>query len=538
MGHHLPRRHLVMIALLLCIAALLRAWLLLTGSVSFHADEAVVGLMARHILQGERPTFFYGQAYMGSLDAWLVAGGFWLFGRSVLVIRLVQSILYLLVVASGYWAGWRLSGRWAVALVAGLVMAMPPVVVVLYTTATLGGYNELLLLGNLILILGWDVTHEHARCWWRWALLGVCAGLGLWTHGLIGVYLLPVGLLGLRRFSRRLVPFYLLAALCFVIGFAPWWVFDLRHDHAALSTYFTHRQTGEFAGIGIPYAPPGERAVGLVFIGLPTVLGMRFPWSGSFFLLPVGAVVLVVFAAAIYRLARDRNDHNPLKPDARALVLGVIGLFCVVFVASHFGADPTGRYFLPLLLPLGICLGALVETVCGARRRLWQVGIVAAVIGYYVLGQVTAAYTSPGFTTQFDPVSHLDNDHDDALIAFLSEHDLDRGYTNYWVAFRLAFLTGERMQYSAALPYKKNLSYNAADNRYKPYVEATARADRVAYITTRLPALDERLEAAFAERGITYRLETIGPFHVYYDFSEHVTPVELGRDRWGPTDEP
>jgi hypothetical protein len=47
--------------------------------------------MARHILQGERPLFFYGQAYLGSLDAWLVAGAFAVLGQSAAAIRLVQS---------------------------------------------------------------------------------------------------------------------------------------------------------------------------------------------------------------------------------------------------------------------------------------------------------------------------------------------------------------------------------------------------------------------------------------------------------------
>ena len=58
--------------------------------VPFNSDEAVVALMARHILQGERPIFFYGQAYMGSADAYLVATGFWVFGEQVWVIRLIE----------------------------------------------------------------------------------------------------------------------------------------------------------------------------------------------------------------------------------------------------------------------------------------------------------------------------------------------------------------------------------------------------------------------------------------------------------------
>src|SRR4030067_2555737 len=56
-----------------------KAFLLVSDVVPFNSDEAIVALMAKHILEGDRPIFFYGQAYMGSLDAWLVALGFKLF---------------------------------------------------------------------------------------------------------------------------------------------------------------------------------------------------------------------------------------------------------------------------------------------------------------------------------------------------------------------------------------------------------------------------------------------------------------------------
>jgi hypothetical protein len=539
----------------LAAAALARAALLWSGAVSFHADEAVVALMARHILQGERPTFFYGQAYMGSLDAWLIGFGFRVLGESVRTVRLVESGLYLLVVAVGFMVAWRLSRRSAVATVAGLALALPTVNVALYTTATLGGYNEVLLLGGLTLLFGYEVSHEHPRSVWRWLALGLCVGVGWWTHGLIVIYALPVVVMVLYRLVKpvgaqhaaplQTLPYIGLALAGFLIGSAPWWVFDFTHNHAALSTYMTNRQTGEFAGIGIAYVPPGQRAIGLAVIGLPALVGMRFPWSSSYFLLPLGIVVLVISIAAIYRLLRG---HNPLLPDGRALVLGMMGLFGVVFVASTFGADPTGRYFLPLALPLGILLGTLVvpnsasNSAAGdvpqdkrleplvrpdrvekkaAARRWLPFALAALVIGYQAAGQMAAASTPPGFTTQFDLVSHLPNDYDSELIRFLDEHRLYNGYTNYWVAFRLAFLTGEQMQYSAALPYKKDLSYNAADNRYRPYVDATASASRVAYITTNLPELDAQLEARFGADGIEYQQRRIGPFHIYYDFAPH-----------------
>ena len=164
-----PYRSLLMI---LAVTLAVRLILLASGAVSFHADEAVVGLMARHILTGDRPIFFYGQAYMGSLDAWLIALGFRILGDSLLTIRIVQSVLYVLVVAAGYVLTWRLSARRIVANIAGLVMAVSPVNTVLYTTATLGGYNETLLFGTLILLMAYEVTHEFPGSRWRWAMFG------------------------------------------------------------------------------------------------------------------------------------------------------------------------------------------------------------------------------------------------------------------------------------------------------------------------------------------------------------------------------
>ncbi len=518
-GRPLPRRDLLA---LLLLAAVVRLLILASGSVSFHADEAVVGLMARHILDGARPTFFYGQAYMGSLDAWLIAGGFRLLGESVLTIRLVQTALYLAGLAVGYALLWRLSERRLLAAVGGLALALPTVNVMLYTTATLGGYNELLLLGHLTLLLAYEVAGRFPRSAWRWGLLGLVVGLGWWTHGLIVISALPAAAFILWRLwrlrtLRRSLPYLLLALAGLVIGSAPWWVFDLNSGGAAVATFLTNRQTGAFEGIGIPYVPPGERALGLLLVGVPALVGMRFPWSGSAFVVPVGGLVMVIYVAAVIRLLRGAN---PFLPGARALLLGMWALFALIFVASTFGADPTGRYFLPLALPLAALLGALVESL---PRRTLALAAAALVLGYQTAGLMAAALTPPGYTTQFDAVSHIPNTHDAELIAFLEAHGLTRGYSSYWTAFRLAFLSGERLIYSAALPYKEDLSYNPADNRYPPYAEAVAQAENPAVITANLPPLDARLRRTWDESGTTYQTHSIGPFTIYHDFQPPLT---------------
>ena len=80
---------------------------------------------------------------------------------------------------------------------AALTLALPTVLVSLYTTATLGGYNEILLLGNCVLLAAHEVLCRGAGRRWVWLALGLAAGLGFLDLGADRPYLLPVAVLGL-----------------------------------------------------------------------------------------------------------------------------------------------------------------------------------------------------------------------------------------------------------------------------------------------------------------------------------------------------
>ena len=84
------------------LAVVYKLFWLAFSAVPFNGDEAIVALMARHILQGERPIFFYGQAYLGATDAWLVALSFSIFGETVFAIRFVHILLFAGVVFTTY----------------------------------------------------------------------------------------------------------------------------------------------------------------------------------------------------------------------------------------------------------------------------------------------------------------------------------------------------------------------------------------------------------------------------------------------------
>lgn len=508
----------------LLAAAGLRFVLSYFERVPFNGDEAVVGLMARHILQGERPVFFYGQAYMGSLGAWLTAGMFALAGESVAAIRWVQILIFLLFLTAAWGAAYQLFQDTRPANLTSWMLACGPVNLILYTTATLGGYGELLALGTLVLWLVLRITNikERSSPGW-WLVLGLAGGLAFWVHALAVVYLLPATLL-LVVASRLWTWKQILAAgAAFLAGSSPWWVYNFQHDFSALHA---------LSGVQYGATTLAQRLVGLLLLGLPAVAGLRFPWSAEMAPLPVLATgILLHLLLGLYLLSRAlaRQRLALESPTGRGIVLlGGVGLsFVILFLGSRFGVDATGRYLLPLHLPVAVAFSAMLSAAW-RRRPKAAAALFLLVISFYGLQVWRAAALSDGLTTQFDPLTRFDNSHDDALIDFLRAEDEKLGYTNYWVAYRIAFLSQEEIIYAPMLPYKLDLSYAPTDLRYPAYRQQVAEGSKNALILTYNPPFQLKLEETLASLAVGYSLRTIGPYRVYYSLSRPVFPWQLG----------
>lgn len=532
------RRYALLFAGLLLLAAAWKAVFIVWDVIPFNADEAVVALMARHILRGALPVFFYGQAYMGSLDAFLVAAGFAVFGEHVWVIRLVQTALYLGVIASTVVLGEALFGSRAHALLAGLLLAVPAVNVLLYTTASLGGYGEALLIGNFILLSGWkavgslEAQTDRLPVGWitGWAAL---VGLGVWTHGLTLVYSASSGILllwtlmsqrALARQRKRVGGLLLLAAVGFVLGALPWFAFAAGNG----VDWLVQELFG--SAIAVESAPWYQRAgLHLVYFFLfaPTVVfGFRPPWSVDWLAVPLIPLVLVVWIGVLYVWLRGLRQPGPYRRGF-ALLGGVALVLILAFVFTSFGADVSGRYFLPLAVPLALVAGQAARRFEGTR--LGVALAVALLLAYHAAGTIQSALRyPPGITTQFYAPTIVDHRYDAALIAFLHEHGETRGYTNYWVAYPLAFHSQEQLIFVPHLPYHLDFRYTPRDDRYAPYRDMVANSERVAYITARHPALDALLRDEFARLDITWQEQQIGDYRVFFALSRAVRPPELG----------
>lgn len=504
--------------------ACIRLALVLRGSVPFNGDEAVVALMARHILMGARPVFFYGQAYLGSLDAWLVAGAFRLLGEGVVGVRSVQVLLYLIYLLFAWlFARDIFSDRARSGLVVWL-LALPAVYVTTYTTASLGGYGELLALGMLSLWL----TNRIVSAGWHkrraaWVVLGLSCGLAFWISGLSVVYLLPAALIFFLKVKPVRIQWLILGGSAFLVGSSPWWLYNLRNEWAALLAL----GGGQYGDSSF-----WLRLAGLFLLGLPTLADIRFPWRAELSPAVLSTwglllfVIPILVAGAQVRAWLMKNIIPPLKPGLLLVIFQLIA-FLFVFLFSRFGIDATGRYLLPLYFPLTLLLAWTIAALW-RERAAWGAALFLSALTFHGVQTWRAASSADGLTTQFDPVTRFDNRFDAELIDFLTEQDESRGYSHYWVTFRLAFLSQERLIFAPNLPYKYNLQYSPQDNRLPAYSDLANASPRTAYIITENPFLEERIVQYLSEFQISYLVKSIGPYRIYYQLSQPVRPWQLG----------
>lgn len=517
------------------IAALgLKASLLMTSSIPFHGDEAVVGLMARHILEGQRPVFYYGQTYMGSLDAYLVAGGFSLFGMDVWVIRAIQVILYLgVVLTTGLIAERVIKSRTA-AVAAAWMMAVPTVNTTLYTTVSLGGYGEVLLFGNLTLLISlWIAVRLRGKQGvpvWVYGLLGWLIGTGFWILGLSVVFSIPALLFVGWHFSKAAASqhkgAFLLASLAVVLGLlvgaSPWWGSGLGTAGSGLWESFIESVIpDDFVSRLL------QNSRNLLLFGSTVIIGVRPPWSLSWLAAPaipmIGVFWIMVFFAGLREMRRRQSG----VVEAYLLMYLVILLLLAGYLLTPFGRDPSGRYFLPLAVPLAVLTGGFIHQVAGRSGKA-AVLLLTLVIGYQGLGTIQVASTNPpGLTTQLDEIAQVDHAYIESLIQFLQQENETRGYSNYWISYPLAFLSEETLIFAPALPYRRDLKFNPKDDRYPEYRELVAESERVAYITARLPGLNDYLRRKFREKGITWNEMQIGDYWVFYGLSGRIDANEL-----------
>lgn len=456
---------------------------------TFLAAEGIVGLMGRHILAGARPLFYYGQYYMGALEAYLAAGLFHLFGESMTTLRAVPTVFAVTWIPLAGVIAARLYGRRAGLLAAALV-ALPSQFVFEWGFQARGGHAEhvTLVLLTLYLVL---LALEHAGGVVLVAL-GFVVGFSFWVNQLAVAYL-PVYAYALTSWGKVRQRQAALLLVAGVIGISPLIYGNIIQPLGTVRAVASKaRASWSFSAKRALATDSEDEERYYRALPLFQVLGAQPRRDGAWS--PVGtagAVILTLGGLGSCWAAYRRREQDQFALRRHVLMLGFVSVSLLLGIGGFCGQQ-VGRYQLvlyPLLCVLAV--GWLEQTV--PRWATLGVGLLALGQGLQLLTPIPAdARTSPG-----------------TVVESLLEHGLRYGYGADNM-YDLVFESGERVVIEP-------LEWS----RYGPYQAKVAAADQIFYLyrddQQRKPSF-RAFMGYLAEMGVTYHRLDIGEYHALYDF--------------------
>lgn len=531
--------------LLLClsVALILRIWLVIHTNGVINGDEALVGIQAEHILHGEWPVYFYGQVYMGSLEAYLIAFVFAVAGPSVWALRAEPILLSLAIV----WLTWKLANALAEEArlspiarryfvnIAVLFAAISPLYITVQELRTLGGYIEafvlmlLLLISALRLTQRWRVGASLRELSLRWAGIGFLVGLGFWVNPLIISTVLAsaawiigyclVEILSLRRQTvdlRRSVLSVLkrlslvIAAIpTSIIGSSPALYWGANHNWMNVA-YLLNR------GSGTPLITSALLARLYFSCAAPRVVGGMLPGESiiSFILhiFPLVLGVLCIFAS-IDAVIPLPFWHHPLLQARRLVALPLLfaGFAALLFFIGsgpdYCPRDMLGRYATPLGLVLPFLVGATFSVAGMYIHEMRMSGRVSPVFLFVLLSVslfaqvLTYGLSNPGLTFQSPSCADAPANNE-PIIAYMQQEHIRYAWAVSWIANPIIFKTNEKIIIADPRTLFPHLNFL---NRMPAYVEAMRNADRPSMLV-------------FIQHGDPYPLleKTLDAEHVVY----------------------
>ena len=391
------RTHLAAAALIAAGLAY-RMYLLVNDVPPTNSDEATMGLAALHVAQGrDYPVFFYGQAYLGTLQAYLTAPLMRVLGPSLIVLRL-PPLLFYLAFATGMYLLTRRLHTPGLALFVVAVLALGSDRTIKDQLIGGGGYPEInaaavwLILGSLALVSGRTRRRTPVLASW-----GVVAGLLFWVDWLILPYLAAAAAVLLAGWWPRAGGGNRLGAAAtvvagFAVGAAPLIAFNLTHPPAQNSLRVFLRLSHSSATTGIDQHLYG----GLAF-GIPMGTGVCAPnrcdpwqtwWAAAYVVLLAVAAVLAVRRL---RRAADREDRG--RAIGRLALLGAAAVSLATYVYSDAAATSpieSARYLTPAFISLPAVLWPAWAASVGAVSG-WAGGGAGTRLGRRVAGGVGRA---------------------------------------------------------------------------------------------------------------------------------------------------
>ena len=526
------RRYAIAATVVVLLAVAIRVSLVRTGWPGTDSDDSTTGLMARHILlRGEHPIFFYGQAYMGSIEAYAGALMFALFGVSLASLKYGLIALYAcfmtamyVLLARAFTRGWALVGLVLLGLGADDIL--------LHQLMAYGGYLTTLLFGTLLSVLAaWLVGAEAAparKRWRSWAFAGwgLAAGLGIWSDPLVLPFVaISALLLVLACWEEIRGLLGGLALVGLLVGASPWIAYVATAPTPAAAGSFLQSAL-KAHHVGASVAPTlqqeiTDQVLGTVLISVPNKTGaiplcpvtageawppdrwttasvqrciaVRALWGTGFLLLLGVAVALEARAfRALRRTPSSRwtgaERRAAGRSVARLMALIAPGGTIVLYALSSASASAPwtySRYIISAQIALPVLLATLWEhtqplthSVSNSLPTLQRSQLIRLALALLTAALVGAL--ALGTLDTFDEVASqqaLNRVQDDLVRRLIADGDTGI-YAPFWTCYRTTFLSDERV---VCIPIR-GTQFEEWPNRYAPYDALVKAAPHRTYV--------------------------------------------------------
>jgi len=503
--------------IIIVLAALLRISLLYLGWPSTNSDEGTMGLMALHIAHHQDyPIFFYGQNYMGSLEAYLGACLFQLIGPSLFALRLGLICLFSLFLLTLYFLT-KLLYTTKYALASIILLSFGSTEMLTRQLKALGGVVETMLFGTLILLItSWLVlpslltSHRYRVA--AYGLLGLVMGLGIWSHMLVVPFVCAsFVLLFLFCRAERRTRATLFLVLGLLIGLFPLLLFNVQYplQNSLLTIWQLHSLGGgpqlipftfwdQIGGsvllslpmaTGAPYLCPVSSGIGEWRSQISSCMVAQGLWGTGFLVLWFAATFLFlkelrsVYASYTVSKALD-EQRNVVVCTLRLMVLGAAGLTLLAYVLSPAPAlfpTTSSRYLVGLLVAIPTILSVLtplwrrVSSIASASSVRTVTTTVISYFLFALIGCMLAAGTLSAF--QQTGSVQAQNQQRKMLIADLLRRHATRIYSDYWTCDDIMFQSNERIICSVL-----DNNFQPGSDRYLPYYSIVQHDTHAAYV--------------------------------------------------------
>ena len=476
-GPPLARHAVIGLLLVVGLAVLARLPFVVHGAASgITPDGTVYGSVALRLQQGGgRLVFLPSQPYGGTLKSHLAVPLMEVMDPAR-AFALVSVAIYALYVAGLYRLTlWFFGGR--AALLGGLYVAFSPVGLTRYSLSNDGTYIEMLALGvfALWLVARWADEAEPQPL--LVGAAGLLLGLAFWCH-IFAVIHLAVVTLAIVSFGRRRVLRSLAAFLSgWLLGAAPALLWNAANGWESFGYFVPGKARGIDGGTGALLTGLGSKVAAMITGDWPLLMGYDLGYDPpvDLLLLALGWLGVAAAVVAVGRTARASVTSRS-RPLAVLLLFVTTTLVVVAVALPHVPGNPRYLACLMSVLP------ALIAEAFGRGLRRVVLFVLVAGSALASLAQLPGAARADAHWREF--VAHLEAE----PVRFC--------YTDFHLATRINFLSGEKVVCSAKLgPTTTEYFLD-----YRARVEAAPEAALVPVNRTAAARLERRLQGL----GVAY----------------------------------